>query len=232
MDERPPTAGWRRLRRLVRSATMRRLVAAAVLAATLIPASASGRVAAPGGELILCSASGTRVATGTFTFTLVTLASAGGTTTLSVPVGTCTGRLFYPVGVNVTVSENVPSGNTVSGIALAATPGGPGTTSILASSTPPNGSAVVAIGSGQATLTFTTEGPAGSARLCKVPDLFGFTLAAAKAAVAKANCTVGTVRKVHSNIYYPQIVYSESPQRGTVLAPRGAVGLTVSLGRP
>ena len=171
------------------------------------------------------------MATGTFTFTFVTLASAGGTTTLNVPVGTCTGRLFYPVGVSVTVSENLPAGYSVSGIALNPTPGGPGTTSVIASNTPAVGSAVLTIGSGQATLTFTTEGPAGAARLCKVPNVFGLSFAGAKNALRKANCTVGAVRKVHSSIYYPGIVYSQGPPRGTVLAPRAAVGLTVSLGR-
>jgi hypothetical protein len=207
-----------------------RKIVLAGLVASMIPAVAFGREAANGGELILCSASGTRVATGTFTFTLVTVASAGGTTTLNVPVGTCTGRLFYPVGVSLTVSENLPAGYAVTGITLNATPGGPGTTSVITSNTPAAGSATVTIGTGQATLTFTTNGPAGGARLCKVPNVFGLALTAAKTAIRKANCTVGIVRKVYSNIYYPEVVYSESPQRGTVLAPHGRVNLTVSLG--
>jgi hypothetical protein len=214
---------------LTSSSAVRTIVLAG-LVASLIPAVASGREAAVGGELILCSASGLRTATGTFTFTLVTVASAGGTTTLNVPVGTCTGRLFYPIGVSVTVSENVPAGDAVTGIILAPTPGGSGTTSVITSSTPAAGSATVTIGSGQATLTFTTNGPAGAARLCKVPNVFGLSFTAAKTAVRKANCTLGTVRKVYSNIYYPGVVYSQSPPRGTVLASRGAVGLTVSLG--
>jgi PASTA domain-containing protein len=213
------------------SSSVVRAIVLAVLVASLIPAVANGREAAVGGELILCNASGLRTATGTFTFTFVTVASAGGTTTLSVPVGTCTGRLFYPIGVSVTVSENVPPGDAVTGIVLAPTPGGSGTTSVITSNTPGAGSATVAIGSGQATLTFTTDGPAGTARLCKVPDVFGLSLTAAKAAIRKANCTLGTVRKVYSTIYYPGVVYSQSPPRGTVLAPRAPVGLTVSLGR-
>jgi hypothetical protein len=180
--------------------------------------------------LILCSASGLRVATGTFTFTFVTLASQGGTTTLNVPVGTCTGRLFYPVGASVTVTENLPASYAVTGIAIGPTPGGVGTTSVITSNTPAAGSAVITVGSGQATLTFTTNGPAGAARFCKVPNLFGLTLAAAKNAIRKANCTVGAVRKVYSNIYYPSVVYSQSPPRGSILAPRAQVSLTVSLG--
>jgi hypothetical protein len=208
---------------------VRKIVLAGLVAA-MVPAVAYSRETAVGGELILCSASGVRVATGTFTFTLVTLASAGGTTTLNVPVGTCTGRLFYPVGISLTVSENVPAGFAVAGITLNATPGGPGTTSVITSNTPAAGSAVVTVGSGQATLTFTTNGAAGAARLCKVPNVFGLALTAAKGALRKANCTVGSVRKVYSNIYYPGVVYSQSPQRGTVLAPRAPVNLTVSLG--
>jgi hypothetical protein len=208
---------------------VRKLVFAG-LVASLIPAVAYGRGAASGGELILCNASGVRVATGTFQYTLVTVASAGGTTTLNVAVGACTGRLFYPVGASLTVSENVPAGFAVTGIAIGPTPGGVGTTSVITSNTPTVGSATVTIGSGQATLTFTTNGPAGSARLCKVPNLFGVTLSAAKTALRKVNCTVGSVRKVYSNIYYPSVVYSQSPPRGTVLAPRAHVNLTVSLG--
>lgn len=217
------------MRGLTSSSVLRTIVLAGVVA-PLLPAAASARGAAVGGELILCSASGVRAATGTFTFTFVTVASAGGTTTLSVPVGSCTGRLFYPVGVSVTVTENVPPGDAVTGIALAPTPGGSGTTSVLTSNTPTAGSATVTIGSGQATITFTTNGPAGAARFCKVPNLFGLSLTAAKAAIRKANCTVGAVRKVHSTIYYPGIVYSQSPPRGSLLAPRAAVSLTVSLG--
>jgi beta-lactam-binding protein with PASTA domain len=63
-----------------------------------------------------------------------------------------------------------------------------------------------------------------------VPNVFGLGLTAAKAAIRKARCTVGIVRKVYSNIYYPSIVYSQSPPRGTVLASRAPVNLTVSLG--
>jgi len=209
---------------------IRTVVMAGLVALMMIPAAASGREAAVGGELILCSASGVRVATGTFTFTLVTLASAGGTTTLTVPAGTCTGRLFYPVGVSVTISQSVPAGDAVTGITLTPTPGGIGTTTVITSNNPGAGSATITMGSGQATLTFTVNGPAGAARLCKVPNLFGVLFSAAKTAIRRANCTLGTVHKVYSNIYYPGVVYSQSPPGGTIRAPRAPVGLTVSLG--
>ena len=95
------------------------------------------------------------------------------------------------------------------------TPGGPGTPSIISANTPAAGSATVTIGSGQATLTFTTSSTSGVSP-AQVPNVFGFGLTAAKAAVRKAHCSVGAVRKVYSNIFYPGSVYSQSPQRGTV----------------
>ena len=202
------------------------------LVVSMIPAAASGR-SADSGLLTVCSASGARPVTGaTFTYTFSTVASAGGTTTFNIPVGSCSSRVFYPQGVQVTVTENVPTGFAVTGVALTPTNGGPGTTSVIAANTPAAGSATVTIGSGQATLTFTTSGPAGGggAVSCKVPNVFGFTLTAAKAALHRAHCTAGIVHKVHSNVFYPDRVYSESPQRGTVLAPGAPVSLTVSLG--
>ena len=198
------------------------------LIAALIPAVAWGRSVDDTGIVTLCSSSGTRIATGVFTFTLTTVASAGGTTTLTVPAGTCAARLFYPAGVSVTVTQT--PGNAVTGISINATKGGPGTTTVISANNPGAGSAVITIGTGQATLTFVTNGPTGAARACKVPNVYGLTLAAAKAAVRKANCTVGAVHKAYSNLYYPDRVYSQSPPRGTVLGPHGAVGLTVSLG--
>ena len=206
-----------------------RRVLFAGLVASMIPAAAFGQ-RADSGLLTVCNVSGARPATGTFTFTYSTVASAGGTQTFNIAVGACASRVFYPQGVGVTVTENVPTGYAVTGIALTPTPGGPGTSSVISSNTPEAGSATVTIGSGQATLTFTTNGPTGSKSPCKVPNVFGFTLTAAEAAVRRAHCTVGIVHKVYSNLYYPDRVYSQSPPRGSVLAPSARVNLTVSLG--
>jgi beta-lactam-binding protein with PASTA domain len=63
-----------------------------------------------------------------------------------------------------------------------------------------------------------------------VPDVFGLTLTAATASIRRAHCTVGLVRRVYSNIFYPGIVYSQSPPRGSVLASGARVHVTVSLG--
>jgi hypothetical protein len=206
-----------------------RRVLFAGLVASMIPAAAFGQ-RADSGLLTVCNVSGARPATGTFTFTYSTVASAGGTQTFNIAVGTCASRVFYPQGVSVTVAENVPTGYAVTGIALTPTKGGPGTSSVITSNTPEAGSATVTIGTGQATLTFTTNGPPGAFSPCKVPNVFGLSLSAATASLRRAHCTVGSVRKVYSNVFYPGIVYSQSPPRGTVLPPRAHVNLTVSLG--
>jgi len=197
----------------------------AILVACVVPASAAAR-SADTGMITVCN---TGAASGSFTLTLTTVASAGGTTTLGLSAGACTAMLFYPTGVGVTVT--LSPGNKVTAITLTPTKGKQGTTSVIASSNPGAGAANVTIGSGDATLTFVMNGPAGTARPCRVPNVFGLTLTAAKSAVRKAGCAVGGVRKLHSNLYYPGRVYSQSPPRGTVLGPHGTVGLTVSLGR-
>jgi beta-lactam-binding protein with PASTA domain len=63
-----------------------------------------------------------------------------------------------------------------------------------------------------------------------VPNVFGLTLWAATATIHRAHCTLGLVRKVYSNIFYPAIAYSQSPPRGSVLASGARVNLTISLG--
>jgi hypothetical protein len=213
----------------VRGSSLVRRALLAGLVASLIPAAAYAH-RADSGILTICNASGARPATGTFVYTTSTVASAGGTQTFSIPVGTCGAKLFYPLGVAVTVTETVPAGDTVIGITLTPTTGGPGTTTTAAANVSA-GSATLTIGTGQATLTFKTSGSGKAvAAPCKVPNVFGLTLTAATTAVRKAHCTVGTVHKAYSNVYYPGIVYSQSPPRGTVLAAHAHVGLTVSLG--
>ena len=200
------------------------------LVSALVPAAAYARVVAPpSGLLTVCNESGARPVTGTFTYTFSAVASAGGTQTFNVAVGACAPRVFYTQGVSVTVTENVPAGYVVTGIALAPTPGGPGTGSVISANTPSAGSATNTIGSGKATLTFTTSSTTGAIP-GTVPIVFGLGLTAAKAAIRKAHCSVGAVRKVYSNIFYPSVVYSQSPPRGTILASKARVNLTVSLG--
>ena len=212
---------------------MARNVLVAGLLASMIPAAAYGRPA-DSGVLTICNASGARAATGTFVFTTAAPAAAGGTQTFNIPVGGCGPRIFYPLGTGVTVTETLPTGFAVTAVKLTPTAGGGGTTSVVSSSTLSTGSATVTIGTGQATLTFTTSGSgaggSGGGSSCKVPNVFGLTSAAAKAAIVKAHCTVGAVRKVHSDVFYPDRVMVQSPQHGATLAPKGRVDLTVSLG--
>ena len=59
----------------------------------------------PSGTLTVCNTSGVRPVTGSFSYTLTALASAGGTQVLIVPVGACASRIFYPQGVTVTVLD-------------------------------------------------------------------------------------------------------------------------------
>jgi hypothetical protein len=204
------------------------------LVASMIPAVAHGQ-RADSGPLTICNASGARPVTGTFVYTTSAPASAGGTQTFNVAVGSCAPKLFYPLGTGVTVTETAPAAYTVSGIKLAPTPPDTSTTTVISSNTPSARSAVVTIGTGGATLTFTTTagsggGGGGGGSSCKVPNVFGLALTAAEAAIRKAHCTVGAVRKVHSNVYYPNVVYGQSPQHGASLAPKAHVNLTVSLG--
>lgn len=198
------------------------------LLASLIPAVAHGQ-RADTGILTICNASGARPVSGTFVYTEAASASAGGTQTFNIAVGACAPRVFYPLGTSVTIIENVPTGYVVTGIALTPTADGGGTQSVISSNTPAAGTATVTIGSGQATVTFTTSSTSGGIP-CKVPNVFGLGLTAATAAMHRAHCTVGTVHRVYSNIYYPGVVYSESPPRGTALVSGAHVNLTVSLG--
>jgi hypothetical protein len=214
---------------------MRGLMLLGALVASLIPAAAYGR-SADSGPLTICNASGARPVTGTFVYTAVAPASAGGTQTFNVAVGSCTPKLYFPLGASLTVTETAPTGYSVSAIKLAPAPPDPTTTTTI-SANPAARSAIVTIGTGGATLTFTTTagaggggGGGGGGSPCKVPNVFGLALTAAEAAVRKAHCTVGAVRKVYSNVYYPNIVYSQSPPHGAVLAPKARVSLTVSLG--
>ena len=204
------------------------------LVASMIPAVAHGQ-RADSGPLTICNASGARPVTGAFVYTTSAPASAGGTQTFNIAVGSCGPPVFYPLGTSVTVTEAAPTGYVVAGIKLAPTPGSGGpTTTVISSNMPSARTATVTIGTGGATLTFTTSagagGGGGGGTSCKVPNVFGLPLTAAEAAIRKAHCTVGAIRKVYSNVFYPNVVYSQSPPRGAVLAPKAHVNLTVSLG--
>src|SRR5690348_10281209 len=160
---------------------MRRLAFLTITLAAVFAAAPAARTAPPpkpgpsptptvNGTISVCNTSGARPIAGSLGYTLAAVAAAGGTQTITVPVGTCATQIFYPQGTSVTVTENVPTGDAVTSIALS---GGAAT---LTSSSPTAGSAVVVVGNGQSLLTFVTSGPPltpPAQRNCKVPNLLG-----------------------------------------------------------
>src|SRR6266496_4319889 len=173
---------------------MRRILLA-LLVFAVVPAAAYGRGAAPkppapftppAGTIMVCPVSGARPVAGTFSYTLAAPASAGGTQTVTVAVGACSPQIFFVQGVSLVVTQNVPAGDSVTDISIG------GGASTISSSNLAGGTATVVIGSGQSVLRFTTSGPvtAPPVRDCKVPNVLGLGLIAAKAAVRKAACTV------------------------------------------
>jgi hypothetical protein len=194
---------------------------AAATAATALPA------APPSGTLTFCNASAPRPATGTFTYTVSAPSSQGGTQTFAIAVGSCTGRVFWNQGVTLTVTENVPAGDSVTGITVS------GGASAITSTNLAAGTATVLVGSGQSVVTFTTQGPPGTPippRPCKVPNVLGLSLTAAKAALKRNACTLGPVTKAYSGSYPAGGVVSTNPKRGTVHAHNFRVSLVLSRG--
>ena len=88
-------------------------------------------------------------------------------------------------------------------------------------------------GKGVCTLTMSADHSVAAtfARRCIVPKLKGKTLAAAKKAIKRANCSVGKVTKRFSAKVRKGRVISSKPKAGAKLAPRAKVKLVVSKGR-
>jgi hypothetical protein len=72
---------------------------------------------------------------------------------------------------------------------------------------------------------------ANTTGLCTVPTVTGMVLAAAKRALAHANCRVAKIRSVYSKDVRRGRVISQTPRPGTVLRNGGRVSLVVSRGR-
>jgi PASTA domain-containing protein len=180
----------------------------------------------PTGTLAICNASGARPISIPLGYTAAAAASAGGTLSFNVPVGTCSGQVFYPQGAAVTVTENVPSGYAVTGIAI----GGGGST--ISSMNLAAGTATVTIGSGQSVLTFTTSAPPPFTppASCKVPNLLGLGLLGARAALKRGACTLGRVSRGYSSAIPVGRVVAAKPRRGTVLAHAAPVDIVLSRG--
>jgi hypothetical protein len=65
---------------------------------------------------------------------------------------------------------------------------------------------------------------------CKVPRVTKKSLPAAKRAIARAHCRIGTIRRASSGMKRGRVV-SQNPKPGTVLPARGRVNIVVSRGR-
>ena len=129
-------------------------------------------------------------------------------------------------GTQVTVLETVPTGFTVTGITIG------GGQSTLAQTIPAGGVAIVTMGTGNSVVTYTTKGPgAPAAAGCVVPSVVGLTLAAARKAVVRAHCRVGSVYRVYSTRIPKGGVTSVKPKRGAHLAHNAKLRLSVSRGR-
>jgi hypothetical protein len=207
------------------SMTILPLLAALALAPAAPHPPAPAPAPIPYGTISICNTAGSRPLSGTLAFTLAAPASAGGTQTMNIAVGTCTAAIFYPSGTALNVLENVPSGSAVTSIVA-------GGSATLSASSPTAGSATAVIGTGAGTLTFTTNGPPFTPppANCKVPNVIGLSLLAAKAQVRKHGCTVGVIRHQYSNPFRAGYVLAEAPKRGSVLAHGAPVSLVVSRG--
>jgi hypothetical protein len=67
--------------------------------------------------------------------------------------------------------------------------------------------------------------------LCTAQAVIGMGLAAAKRATTRANCRVGTIRRVYSQQGVKGHVVAQRPAFGAILPKRGKVNLVISRGR-
>jgi PASTA domain len=202
------------------------VTAVLALAVPAFAATSPAAVAAEG-TLSICNMSGVPPISLVLTYSLNAPASAGGSQVLSASPGTCTPVIWYPLGTNVTVLETVPTGFAVTAITL----GGDGQ-STLSQTLPSAGMAMVTIGNGTTTLTFTTKAPgAPPAAACIVPRVIGLTLTAARKAVVHAHCRVGSVSRIYSTRIPKGGVASVKPKQGAHLAHNAKVRIYVSRGR-
>jgi hypothetical protein len=77
-------------------------------------------------------------------------------------------------------------------------------------------------GTATSTQSFTYEG-------CKVPQLKGKKLKAAKKKLTKANCSLGKVKKLHGATGKTGKVVKQGPKPGTILVPHSKVKITLDV---
>jgi hypothetical protein len=208
---------------------MRRLLRPTVLVTTAIAVwvgfGVSSQAATPSGTFTVCNAPGNPAPSGIFTFTLAAPGAYGGTIIQNVAVGSCSAKIFYPVGTPLLVTETLPTGYTVTGINLAS-----GSQSTLGQVILSIGQAMLTIGTGDAVLTYTMKAPGVPTRTCVVPRVVGFTLTSARKLIKRAGCRVGTVTFVHSTRIPKGGVISSRPRAGAHVPHGTSVRLTVSRG--
>jgi hypothetical protein len=207
-------------------------VAASLAAAALMVVAPTYAATSPSahavdfGTLSVCNQSGSPPINIALTYTLNASGANGGTQVQTASVGTCTAQVWFPVGAQVTVLENVPTGFAVTAITIG------GGQSTLTQTVLSGGVAVVTVGSGNSVLTFTTKAPGPPpAAACVVPRVIGLTLTAARKAVTRAHCRVRSVTRVYSSRIPKGGVTSVKPKPGAHLAHNAKIRLYVSRGR-
>lgn len=180
---------------------------------TLTPSAAG--VSKGCGGLKICKVAGTGIsASGSDTFHV---ASGAGTITGTVPVGPAPGGYCelvpgsFPINTNVTVTEVVPGGQTVSAISTQVSP---------AQSYPALGKVIIDIGTGWTETTFTdTSLKAGDLEICKVVangsttkpgTLFTFTVDGVKVVVPAGACSPAI------SVLAGTVKVTETPAKGYV----------------
>ncbi|MGB9183180.1 MAG: hypothetical protein WCB67_03875 [Solirubrobacteraceae bacterium] len=121
----------------------------------------------------------------------------------------------------------------VGGAAVAVNPDGTWSTPVSLNPGPNTITAVASDGAGnlaQATDTVIYKA-AAAPTFCVVPKVAKKTLRKAKAALKKAHCRVGRIRKVHSRKFRPGRVEHASYSAGVVLRNGAKVGLTEAVGK-
>ena len=107
-----------------------------------------------------------------------------------------------------------------------------------------SGATVHLIGPGSCTITASQPGnadyqpaPAVSQTFsiapapCRVPNVTGKRLPAAKSALVRSHCRAGSVRRIYSRSWKKGLVLSQSRKPGRVLPPDSRIDLVVSKGR-
>jgi hypothetical protein len=159
------------------------------------------------GILKICKVAGTGITVGTsFTFT-------AGSSTVTVPAGrapggTCMVGPSFPVGTDVTVTETIPAGDTVSSISVAPPSQLIGTPNLA------GGSVNVTIASGVTEVTFTDE-RTGFIEICKKGDVTGtFSFTVSPGGLGPFTVPAGACSPAIAVAAGPVIIH-ERPSRGS-----------------